>query len=116
MKTFYEMLRLLSEEGEMDAKGEEGLASQDPVAGTGEDGAVQAPQDAAPEAGEKEEPKNYMFFSNLRVIKNNVEQILAMDPKEIDALLEDGHGWAVDHIATSKDDIEEVYGWLIGRG
>jgi hypothetical protein len=26
--------------------------------------------------------------------------------------LDDGHDWASDHIATSKDDVEEVNQWL----
>jgi len=35
-----------------------------------------------------------------------------MDHSMVDSTLTDGHGWAVDHIATSKDDVEEVYGFL----
>jgi hypothetical protein len=35
-----------------------------------------------------------------------------MDEAQIDALLDDGHDWALDHISTSKDDVEEVYEWL----
>jgi hypothetical protein len=35
-----------------------------------------------------------------------------MEPNKIDSLLDDGHAWATDHIATSKDDVEEVYGFL----
>ena len=27
-------------------------------------------------------------------------------------MIEDGHDWAADHIATSKDDVEEVYNWI----
>ena len=56
-----------------------------------------------------EEADNYMFFSNLVNIHRMCEDILKMDPKVIDATLTNGHGWATDHVATSKDDIEEVY-------
>lgn len=62
-----------------------------------------------------EELKHYMFFSNLKAIKRAVDGMLAMDPREVDAMLADGHDWAADHIATSKDDVEEVFGWLHGR-
>jgi hypothetical protein len=31
-----------------------------------------------------------------------------MNPDEIDNLIKNGHDWASDHIATSKDDIQEV--------
>jgi hypothetical protein len=58
--------------------------------------------------------KHYMFFSNLKVIRDCAEKMLAMDEGEVDAMLGDGHDWAADHIATSKDDIEEVCNWLSG--
>jgi len=58
------------------------------------------------------EMQNYMFFQNMKNIHHMAGKILEMDPHEVDALLSQGHGWAVDHIATSKDDIEEVKGWL----
>lgn len=61
---------------------------------------------------EHQEHTNYMFFANLETIQRLVDEILDMDPAEIDAMLSDGHGWAVDHIATSKDDIEEVFNFL----
>lgn len=61
---------------------------------------------------EKKELKNYMFFSNLEVIRQKVDAILKMDRKMVDKMLSDGHDWAGEHMATSKDDIEEVYNWL----
>ena len=61
---------------------------------------------------EGEDTENYMFFANISNIKRMCEEILEMDPSMVDTTLTDGHGWAVDHIATSKDDVEEVYGFL----
>ena len=58
------------------------------------------------------ETENYMFFANVSNIKRMCEEILEMDPAMVDSTLTNGHGWAVDHIATSKDDVEEVYGFL----
>ena len=58
--------------------------------------------------------ENYMFFQNLKTIKKMVDAMLQLDPSQIDQMLSDGHGWAVDHIATSKDDVEEVGGFLMG--
>ena len=60
--------------------------------------------------------KHYMFFSNLRVIKSRVDSLLTMNPQMLDAMLDDGHDWANDHVATSKDDIEEVFNWATSRG
>lgn len=58
------------------------------------------------------ENANYMFFSNLKQIHRMAEEILGMDKSAVDEILTNGHAWAVDHIATSKDDIEEVYNWI----
>jgi hypothetical protein len=60
-----------------------------------------------------EEVGNYMFFQNLKQIKENVERILALNENEVDTILSDGHAWAIDHVTTSKDDMEEVTNFLI---
>jgi hypothetical protein len=59
-----------------------------------------------------DEMHNYMFFQNLYTLKNAIEEIMEMDPHKVDEILSDGHGWALDHIATSVDDVEEVYHFL----
>lgn len=59
-----------------------------------------------------DEMDNYMFFANISNMRRMCEEILEMDTAKVDALLSDGHGWATDHIATSKDDVEEVFGFL----
>lgn len=56
--------------------------------------------------------QHYMFFQNLISIKHHIEEILNMNPDQVDDLLKNGHDWACDHIATSKDDIQEVGEWL----
>ena len=38
--------------------------------------------------------------------------MLSMFPRKVDDMLRNGHDWANDHIATSKDDVEEVFNWL----
>ena len=58
------------------------------------------------------EEQHYMFFQNIASIKHYIEEILKMNPEQIDDLLKNGHDWASDHIATSKDDIQEVAEWL----
>jgi hypothetical protein len=59
-----------------------------------------------------EESSNYMFFQNLKTIKMAVDKLLAMDKNMVDSVLLNGHDWAADHIATSKDDVEEVYSFF----
>jgi hypothetical protein len=59
-----------------------------------------------------QEKQHYMFFANLTSIKHYIEEILKMNPEEVDKHLKNGHDWAADHIATSKDDIQEVADWI----
>lgn len=56
--------------------------------------------------------QNYMFFNNLKTIHDAIAELMQMDPHAVDQLLSDGHNWATDHLATSADDIEEVYHFL----
>lgn len=111
MKTFYEMMQILEDDKGLADQGLE--TNQDQANMDQEQPMVSEPE--APEIPEQEELKHYMFFSNLKMIKSKAEEILAMDPREIDAMLADGHDWAVDHISTSRDDVEEVYNWLMGE-
>lgn len=64
------------------------------------------------EGHEGHELQNYMFFQNLYTLKNAIEELMELDMHKVDQILSDGHGWALDHIATSADDIEEVYHFL----
>ena len=54
----------------------------------------------------------YMFFSNLELIKHHVEGMLAMDQSKLESILENGHDWAADHIATAKESIDQVFDFL----
>jgi hypothetical protein len=63
-----------------------------------------------PKSGESYEP-NYMVTQNLKQIARNANEILNMDEKKLLELMAH-HPWAVDHISTSKDDIEEVFNFL----
>ena len=61
---------------------------------------------------EGHELDNYMFFQNLHTLKNAIDELMELDPHEVDQILTNGHGWALDHIATSVDDVEEVYHFM----
>jgi len=63
----------------------------------------------------KEDGEHYMFFENLKIIKKAVDEMLNLDKQMVDNILSDGHDWAEDHMATSKDDVEEVYNFLIHK-
>jgi hypothetical protein len=63
---------------------------------------------------EHQETQNYMFFGNLQTMKRLIDKMLEMDESKIDEMLKE-HNWALDHIATSKDDVEEVFNFLAGH-
>ena len=65
--------------------------------------------------GESHSSNNYMFFENLKTLKHAIDEMLAMDKAKVDQILENGHGWAIDHISTSTDDVEEVYHFLTNQ-
>jgi hypothetical protein len=63
----------------------------------------------------KEDLGNYMFFQNLKTIKQMVDDLLKLDEKMVDDILANEHDWANDHITTSKDDVEEVHNFLMNK-
>jgi hypothetical protein len=70
--------------------------------------------DCGGQCGCDDKPKNYMFFGNLQIIQRAIEALMQMDPDEVDEILEE-HAWAVDHIATSADDIQEVANFFLNK-
>jgi hypothetical protein len=56
-----------------------------------------------------------MFFSNLEQIKRQCEILLEKDEDEIESILENGHDWAQDHIAESKNNMDQVFDFLMNE-
>ena len=61
------------------------------------------------------ESLNYMFWQNLKTIHHASGELLEMNHEQIDEMCANGHAWAVDHIGSSADDIEEVYHFFEGN-
>ena len=62
------------------------------------------------------EQGTYMVLQNLVLMKENIEKILSMkNHRDFPKCVTGEHAWAGDHIATSKDDIEEVAGFISSR-
>lgn len=57
----------------------------------------------------------YMFFQNVKSIHKMTSEILNMNHSQVSNLLSEGHGWALDHIATAADDVTEVHGFISGN-
>ncbi len=63
----------------------------------------------------KEESQRYMFFSNLEQMKRQCEMLLQMDENQIETILSDGHDWAQDHIAEAKNNMDQVFDFLMNE-
>ena len=59
--------------------------------------------------------QRYMFFSNLEQMKRQCEMLLDMDESTINEILENGHDWAQDHIAEAKNNMDQVFDFLMNE-
>ena len=57
----------------------------------------------------------YMFFSNLEQIKRQCEILLEKDRGMIEEILDNGHDWAQDHIAESKNNMDQVFDFMMNH-
>ena len=66
---------------------------------------------------EEDENKSsrYMIFSNLEQMKRQCEMLLDMDENEIENILEHGHDWAQDHIAEAKNNMDQVFDFIMNE-
>ncbi len=63
----------------------------------------------------EQENDRYMFFSNLEQIHRQTRLMLEMDENELHEILENGHDWAQDHIATAKESIDQVFDFFMNE-
>jgi hypothetical protein len=57
----------------------------------------------------------YMFFSNLEQMKRQCEYLLELDEEKIASILDNGHDWAQDHIAEAKNNMDQVFDFLMNE-
>ena len=63
----------------------------------------------------EQESSRYMFFSNLEQMKRQCEMLLDMDHSMVEEILEDGHDWAQDHISEAKNNMDQVFDFLMNE-
>jgi hypothetical protein len=63
----------------------------------------------------EQENDRYMFFSNLEQIHRQTGLLLEKNEDELQKILENGHDWAQDHIATAKESIDQVFDFLMNE-
>ena len=57
----------------------------------------------------------YMFFSNLEQMKRQCEILLELDEDTITEILNNGHDWADDHITESKNNLDQVFDFMMNE-
>ena len=57
----------------------------------------------------------YMFFSNLEQMRRQCDLLLDLDQKMVEGILENGHDWAQDHIAEAKNNMDQVFDFLMNE-
>lgn len=60
------------------------------------------------------EVPNYMVMQNVQQMIKQLQSISEMNEDMLLSVMAE-HPWAVDHLTTSKDDIEEVYNFLTNK-
>lgn len=71
--------------------------------------------DILKEGGDDENQTRYMFFSNLEQMKRQCGLLLDLDEGQIEAILNSGHDWAADHIAEAKNNMDQVFDFLMNE-
>ena len=66
------------------------------------------------ESGE-EHGERYMFFSNLEQMRRQCDLLLDLDRGMVEGILTNGHDWAQDHIAEAKNNLDQVFDFLMNE-
>ena len=64
---------------------------------------------------EKKHSSRYMFFSNLEQMRRQCDMLLDLDESMLEEILENGHDWAQDHISEAKNNMDQVFDFLMNE-
>lgn len=63
----------------------------------------------------RDKSSRYMFFSNLEQMRRQCDLLLDLDHDMVESILENGHDWAQDHIAESKNNMDQVFDFIMNE-
>jgi len=63
----------------------------------------------------KEQSDRYMFFSNLEQMRRQCDLLLELERDMVDSILDNGHDWAQDHVAEAKNNLDQVFDFLMNE-
>jgi hypothetical protein len=65
--------------------------------------------------GNKDNSQRYMFFSNLEQMRRQCDLLLELDPSMVESILNNGHDWAQDHISEAKNNMDQVFDFIMNE-
>ena len=63
----------------------------------------------------EQETENYMFFSNLEQMVRQANLLLELHPQVVEEILQNGHDWADDHVTVAKENLSEVFDFMMNQ-
>ena len=64
---------------------------------------------------EEKDSQRYMFFSNLEQMRRQCDLLLDLNQDEVESVLDNGHDWAQDHISEAKNNMDQVFDFLMNE-
>ena len=63
----------------------------------------------------EEKSQRYMFFSNLEQMRRQCDLLLDFDHSMVESILDNGHDWAQDHISEAKNNMDQVFDFMMNE-
>ncbi len=64
---------------------------------------------------QEKQSSRYMFFSNLEQMRRQCDLLLDLDHSMVESILDNGHDWAQDHIAEAKNNMDQVFDFIMNE-
>jgi len=64
---------------------------------------------------EEKDSQRYMFFSNLEQMRRQCDLLLDLNQDDVESILDNGHDWAQDHISEAKNNMDQVFDFLMNE-
>jgi len=64
---------------------------------------------------ENKRSSRYMFFSNLQQMRRQCDLLLDLDEEMVESILDNGHDWAQDHISEAKNNMDQVFDFIMNE-
>ena len=63
----------------------------------------------------EQKSERYMFFSNLEQMRRQCDLLLDFDRSMVESILDNGHDWAQDHISEAKNNMDQVFDFMMNE-